>query len=538
MIKELTNQHILDILHNGYAFVNERITEDFRKEGRILIKDRTIIEAVTQSLSSNGQTGLLIFDNCIFTENVSFNDINFSSFTFKNNCLFKKNLKLSTRANDVHIENTIVEGTCELHCMNIQQLKINSLRVNGEASFTGYAKSTAVHTLYSATKIEFEGFASQSCSLDDINCNKLIFKNNAMTDLVFKDSRCGYILFDTYTISGKLVSSDLKKANKISFINNSFAKEIEFTNNEVGELIYEMHKPLDLFIKEGTINKFELDVKQQLMLRLLEANFGILRFIGAPDESSSINIQNGTYKEISFKSFINKGHVVIANVELTKEQTLEICASDMGKTDFIKCNFKKAKFAFENSKVSEIFLSQTDFGKKVLLNGKESFAQAQLAFGQLTTAFQKQGDNVRAAEYQAREVEAHYKNIDLLSWKWPQINLTKVALWLNKWSNNFGRQWGRALLFTFGLGIMIFYALIISTEEYIIGWGWDWQPFLPAFLRFMNPIRFIDTEQVYQKLGITLNNWSYFWDLFGRVVAAYGFYQLIAAFRKYGKKSS
>jgi hypothetical protein len=56
----------------------------------------------------------------------------------------------------------------------------------------------------------------------------------------------------------------------------------------------------------------------------------------------------------------------------------------------------------------------------------------------------------------------------------------------------------------------------------------------------MNPLRFFELESIF-KVGqerpfLSLSGWSYFWDLWGRVFVAYGFYQTIQAFRKYGRK--
>ncbi len=269
-----------------------------------------------------------------------------------------------------------------------------------------------------------------------------------------------------------------------------------------------------------------------------QIEFDQIKFTGNLTELSSLNFQSAKIKQLIFEDFKNKGSLLISSPEYVEGQTLEIIKSDMGKADLINCDYKKSDFIFINSKVSELFLAQTDFPKKINSKRSDKYSQAQLAFGQLSTAFQKQGDSVRSFEYQSREVESHYNDISLFYWPWPLINLSKISLGLNKLSNNFGRHWGRSLVFTTLSCIFIYYLLIVSTNQYRISWAFDWNPkFIPSFLKFINPIRFIDTDQVYDKLGVTLTNTSYFLDLLGRIVAAYGFYQLIAAFRKYGKKS-
>jgi hypothetical protein len=196
------------------------------------------------------------------------------------------------------------------------------------------------------------------------------------------------------------------------------------------------------------------------------------------------------------------------------------------------------KLEFENSKMTEAFLAESDFPKSIILGGQINNYQAQLVFGQLTTVYSKQGDTVRALEYQSRELEAHYNTLEWLENRLPYIRFDKINLWLNKWSNNFGRYWMRGVLFTFSSGFLLFLALMISTTEYKLGKAsWNGQ-LLPAFLKFMNPIRFFDLDKLFDNSGevISLTPTSYILDFLARVLIAYGFYQTIQAFRRFGRK--
>ena len=99
----------------------------------------------------------------------------------------------------------------------------------------------------------------------------------------------------------------------------------------------------------------------------------------------------------------------------------------------------------------------------------------------------------------------------------------------------------RGVIFSFIVGLFFFYCLVISTKEYSIGLSFDYRPeFIQSFLKFMNPLRFFDLEYIFKKednqTSITLSGLSYIWDFFGRVFIAYGFYQTIQAFRRFGRK--
>ncbi len=56
----------------------------------------------------------------------------------------------------------------------------------------------------------------------------------------------------------------------------------------------------------------------------------------------------------------------------------------------------------------------------------------------------------------------------------------------------------------------------------------------------MNPIRFFDLSDLFKKEQdkhwLTLTWYSYVIDFFGRVFIAYGYYQTIQAFRRFGRR--
>jgi hypothetical protein len=218
-----------------------------------------------------------------------------------------------------------------------------------------------------------------------------------------------------------------------------------------------------------------------------------------------------------------------------KDDLLSIGSSNLVKTDFSNCDFSKGILEFENSKITECFLAGTKFPKRIRNKGKINHSQAQLAFGQLATAFQRQGDTVSQLEYQSREIGEHYHG---LAWTWRNL-FQKFNLLLNYVSNNFGRRWIQGFIFSVAVGILLFSAVLWSTEEYSFGFKTQWGLF-PAFVKFMNPLRFFDLDNLFfvsQKQRVVgFSGWSYFWDFLGRVLLAYGYYQTIQAFRRFGRK--
>jgi hypothetical protein len=62
-----------------------------------------------------------------------------------------------------------------------------------------------------------------------------------------------------------------------------------------------------------------------------------------------------------------------------------------------------------------------------------------------------------------------------------------------------------------------------------------------GFFKFMNPLRFFETENLFKGRddtpSLTLHPLSYAIDFLALIIIAYGYYQIIQAFRRYGRKS-
>jgi hypothetical protein len=238
----------------------------------------------------------------------------------------------------------------------------------------------------------------------------------------------------------------------------------------------------------------------------------------------------------------NEGSLEFSNISMNSNSSISINESNLGSSKILNCNFSHSIFEFNNSEISEIFIADTDFSKNVYLNEKINQNQARLAFGQLQKVFEKQGDSIRHYEYQAREVEAYFNVINCYQKKFPWVNFSWVALFLNKWSNNFGRYWPRGILFSFLVGGLFFNLMVNSTSKYYFTFDFNNDMFalIGPYMKFMNPLRHFEVETIF-KVGdkipdLGLTPMSHIFDFVGRVFVAYGYYQTIQAFRRFGRK--
>lgn len=447
------------------------------------------------------KSGRVNFVDCIFNNNVIVDNTDYISFL--ENCVFNKNLEISIYSveNEVILANFVVNNRFTVKGNTKKRISIRNINIE-----------QSIKEQEILIDIECDKLGVDSVCCKHFNLNGKLEKLSILSNI-----EASYFRIDKLVTNTPLV---VERSN----IDLLLIREL---NDKIKKLIIsKCHRIKELYLKLDQINNTDIS----------NCTIDILQISGSNKNEDLVNVEKVSVKELVINKVYNNGLLTFRQLTIPEKGKVSIKSSNLGKTDFINCEFSKATLEFENNKIAELFFSQTDFPKKVELDNKVNESQAQLAFGQLATVFQKQGDTVRALEYQSREIEAHYNTIELFSADF----FKKVNLWLNKISNNFGRYWMRGVIFSFGIGFLFFYFLLISSNKYSIGFPSFDDKLIPAYLKFMNPLRFIDTEALFKTnesdLKITLNGWSYFWDFVGRVFVAYGFFQTIQAFRRFGRK--
>jgi hypothetical protein len=103
---------------------------------------------------------------------------------------------------------------------------------------------------------------------------------------------------------------------------------------------------------------------------------------------------------------------------------------------------------------------------------------------------------------------------------------------LNKWSNNHGESWRRALWFVL-LTSFIIYCLYYLSLYYSEPFSFKATGrFIGNFFSFLN----ITRKDDFMGSGEYSSGMALFLSLLGRIVTGFGIYQLIAAFRRHGRK--
>jgi hypothetical protein len=144
---------------------------------------------------------------------------------------------------------------------------------------------------------------------------------------------------------------------------------------------------------------------------------------------------------------------------------------------------------------------------------------------------QKAENRIDFNRFRAYELAAHYKELD---WKWNSGFIDKSILFLTKISTDFGNSWRRALGFTLICGFSIYLLLyIFENRDYQIAiLNCDnWARLFSGFFRFLLVTDFynpLEADRVY-----LTNPFSWLIFIFGKIVIAFGIYEMIQSFRKF-----
>lgn len=516
----MTEMAASDLLREIGMVANKKEVQ--RDTSPLICQDLTVTDAFTFAANVSNSIDL-VFSNCKFIGPVLFpNSSNLQRLAFEK-CLFESTIELRDFRQQIVLDGSVFNKEVRIHSAEMKDFGIANILINDKlalsGSFFGILSLSNINSGNDRSGIKIGGSSTRIKHLrtEAIVVNRFEVKETQLiSDAVFENVRADFLDFNIVQIG------------HILEILNCDLKEIRLDNLTAN---HERH----VKIRDCKIQEYHVLLNMYNRLEVTNTTFRRLTLSGI--NSGYHKIEKTDAQTLRLINVINEGTLILSQTEVPNGGSLEMKSSTLGKTDFLLCKFSEARLEFENSKVSEIFCSETDFPKLVTVNKKKNFAQAQLAFGQLNTAFSKQGDTVRSLEYQSREIEAHYNNIN-----WSRKNFfTKLNLGLNMLSSNFGRWWGRAVLFTFTVGALFFYLVVLWSEEYSFALPIDFDSrLIPSYLKFMNPLRVFDTEALFRvnepSSFLTLTELSYVFDFIGRVFVAYGFYQTIQAFRRFGRK--
>lgn len=157
-------------------------------------------------------------------------------------------------------------------------------------------------------------------------------------------------------------------------------------------------------------------------------------------------------------------------------------------------------------------------------------ARLRESFRIVKSSFISSGNHIEARKFHRLELRAYQDEL-CLSRCFQRID-EKLLLWLNKWSNDHGLSWSRGLLFTL-LTTLLCFTIYLSNFAKWLKWDFSNQAVWTTIKHYIELLNL--TKWDYQPFGLDNEPYGYTILFISRIFIGYGYYQLVQAFRKYGK---
>ena len=143
----------------------------------------------------------------------------------------------------------------------------------------------------------------------------------------------------------------------------------------------------------------------------------------------------------------------------------------------------------------------------------------------------KVNDGVAATRFYAKEMDILLKGNNITFSE-------KTSLWLDKWFSGFGENWLQALLVTFGLSIVMTLLMLgCGSSKFAFNSGGEFMgvgSFVTSLLDSINVFSIPLFRDTIEEYGLNVFGQILYFLI--KVIFAYGTYQFVVSFRKYGRK--
>ena len=353
--------------------------------------------------------------------------------------------------------------------------------------------------------------------------------------LVMNGTDADLFHFNNCTVQERLWLSSVKLNNHHI---DGYHQSIEITNSAVDNIVLSRVNTagLPVYIGYSTITVMCIDNV------FLDGSLSIYscRLVGVMTMVIDKGGQKNMVKEFVFHSCEMDGQYHIENTDFEKFDFNFCKIGDKGRLRLSQCNVKELTAGFSSvfgqmdvldNTVSTLCLEGTCVQGYLSFQGNEveNYADRQ-TLRLLKNESRKVNDDVEATKLYAKEMCMLLADKKVSFWD-------KISLWLNKLFSCFGENWGRALLVTFVLSVVCTLLMLgfgsskleFNPEGEFIGVG----SFVTALLDSINVFSIPLFSDTIEKYGLNVFGQVLYFII--KVIVAYGIYQFVVAFRKYGR---
>lgn len=475
----------MKIINSPQDFYNE-INISYGLYNCIIDIDKILLESLTKNL---------IFENCKFkTKFIHLYNIKNKalSITFRG-CSFEGRLEISNSLfYNLSFENIHVLENLYIHGGYASEVKINHFSFKNEFK---RAESPL------KAKIEISNSVFESFDFFNVNHTGDFFK--------FHNNQIGSKDFNSSILRQCFDNSWICNAN---FSNNIFNEKTSFFRT----IFTQDQERWDTPYYNGTVffkNTFH-DVNFENTNFYKNCQFDKCNF---NEKAVFRNINNYSIGDLSFYECNFHGRVDFEDAR-AKELAFSFCQ--------FECT---ASFLY--SIVETFILERNIFNKAVYFDDLQILSInncSRKSFRTIKQELQKSENRIDYNRFRSYELAAYYNEL-----KWYGDFKDKFILWATKWSTGFEHSWRRALVFTL-LSCLLFYSLFFISENYMYSFDINYiREYLSGYFRFLIVTDFYNPLSNGREYIHATNTTGWFIFIFGKIVIAFGIYEMIQAFRKF-----
>ncbi|MBZ4043375.1 hypothetical protein [Flavobacterium hibisci] len=461
-----------------------------------------------------------------FKQKITSNEKSFSDLTIK--IEHKTILQMQSLNFELTFKNVIFKGeSLVFHDRNSED-PLNRFCVFDNCTFFCdilFSSCSFKYLKFISSKINNKSFQIANCKVE----NLLFEENNEnFTDIIPTIVESGYLKIN----GGKIRTIDIEN---IIFNNGSLG----ISNLNYTESCSIIKSTLNTVVFTHCIfNSYFHYIGNKVISNANKCFFNHCNFSSSSFFETNFNddthFNNCTFNNpINFQSINNEinGNFRFTSCDFTK-------FTDFDKSKIHKIKLDKIKFhdfvSFQETYFDIIEIDKTNFEKGAFFDDiqiKKIEDCNRRTIRTIKQQLQKAENRIDFNRFRAYELAAHYKELD---WKWNSGFIDKSILYVTKISTDFGNSWRKALRFTIVSGFLIYLILyFIENRNFLIDFlNWDnWARLFSGFFRFLLVTDFynpLETDRVY-----LTNPFSWLIFIFGKIVIAFGIYEMIQSFRKF-----
>ncbi len=525
------------------------------------------------SITNNFNIDRSVLGNIEISRNSKVGDINFTNSEMESFVLYKNSLMGQFDIINSKLKQIILSKHAEIGDFNLKNSSIKKIIVeeNSVIGILDISSSSFIGNIYINDSIISHLNLIKSSIGDTMvkksSTNNFYFENCNTGDFCFMQSIIKRFYADnlccSFLVSSSVFSILLLKNCNIPSFRLELASKLEvcIIDGQINllNLSSTIINQNTIITIEGTIinviNMEKLTILGNLYFRRIEKAKSLIEWYHSNTEESDFLELNKLLKKryMDFSKKLNNAF---------NYPTIRISQSSLGKTEFSDCPLNDFEFQFNNSNISNCFITGgtipddvkiVNAKGEIIETGAEMYNQKASFYNQLKRIFEAGGDIYRATQFQAkwakqqekylwRKIVDNIKNIwQLNGWFLAILKILIIPIKViaqdmfvfifNKLSNNHGESWLKALGFTITTAILFYILYLWSIGRCFNGNEFD-KTLVNGFFDFINPVN--KTDLIERNYETTF--WTPLWLLLGKIFVGVGTYKFLSAFRKHSKR--